>query len=146
MEIVIPHMRTPYNFNTAQNSAETATKNNEPTMTNQAFKDEVDLNVIMARYIGTGVVPQNITRIPLPPEQLIEPMDYQTALHYVMEVHDAFEQLPASVRARFQNNPQEIMQFIENPANREEAIRIGLIDAPPLASQNPPKSEEKTTA
>jgi hypothetical protein len=36
--------------------------------------------------------------------------------------------LPADLRARFSNNPEELINFLDNPENKDEAIRLGLLD------------------
>jgi hypothetical protein len=36
--------------------------------------------------------------------------------------------LPADVRARFENDPANLLDFMVNPANNAECIKLGLID------------------
>jgi len=43
---------------------------------------------------------------------------------------NAFSQMPSAIRKRFNNDPAELIKFVLDPKNREEAIKIGLIDTP----------------
>jgi hypothetical protein len=36
--------------------------------------------------------------------------------------------LPANIRSRFDNDPAKLIDFMENPANREEAESLGLVN------------------
>lgn len=108
-----------------------------PTMTKQAHRDECDINNILKQYRATGV----IRHISAKAQQgqymdLPDPMEFQDALHIVMQSEDAFASLPSTVRSRFHNDPGEFLQFISNPANRDEAQRLGLLkDQPPPQAQ-----------
>jgi phage internal scaffolding protein len=57
--------------------------------------------------------------------------DFQTALNLVISAQDEFMKVPADVRARFNNDPGELMAFLEDDKNRDEAIKLGLVNAPP---------------
>jgi hypothetical protein len=46
-----------------------------------------------------------------------------------------FEDLPAEVRFRFDNKPAELLKFMSDPANADEAIDLGLFEP-----SKPPKS------
>ncbi len=41
--------------------------------------------------------------------------------------------MDAKIRARFHNSPQEFLEFFADPANADEAVRLGL--AVPTAKQ-----------
>ena len=47
----------------------------------------------------------------------------------VVKAEEAFMTLPAVVRARFANDPAGIFTFLQDPANRDEAVKLGLIVA-----------------
>ena len=52
--------------------------------------------------------------------------DFQSAMNVVRAADENFMRLDAKVRARFNNSPQEFLEFFANPENTEEAIRLGL--------------------
>ena len=45
----------------------------------------------------------------------------------VVSVKAKFDEFPSDVRKRFRNDPVEFMKFFDDPVNRPEAIRLGLI-------------------
>lgn len=94
----------------------------------QSFKDECDINVIVERFGLTGVLPGAIRM----PEygDFSEVVDYHTAMNAIRSAEDSFRQLPAKVRERFNNNPQELLAFCEDDRNREEAAKLGLVEMP----------------
>jgi phage internal scaffolding protein len=109
--------------------------NDEPSLTKQSFSDECDINVIMARYEKTGVLS---SENPISPSygDFTDVVDYDESLRIVMDADEAFMSLPAKVRARFQNDPSEVIEFVRDPANRSEAVALGLIAASDAAGNN----------
>lgn len=55
-------------------------------------------------------------------------LDYQDALNQVMAAEEAFDALPAKLRARFDNEPAKLLSFCEDSVNRDEMIQLGLIE------------------
>ena len=106
----------------------------EPSMTEQHFKDECDINNIVAQYQATGVLPQG-NREPLFGDFADFPQDLMSAQSYFDEAQARFMQLDAQLRKEFNNNPAELLAFIQNEANRDRAVELGLIDRPPTVQQ-----------
>ena len=110
----------------------------QPSLTKQAHRDECDVNKIIAKYRKTGVIehlnnnPQNFDYAP--------GVDFQEAVELVQQGEDQFNQLPASIRTQFDNNTSDFVDFVSNPANHEEMIKMGLIV--PTASQMPENVSE----
>jgi phage internal scaffolding protein len=48
-----------------------------------------------------------------------------------MDAQYQFDQLPALIRDRFHNDPQEMLAFLNDPNNYDEAIKLGLVNPPP---------------
>lgn len=120
-----------------------------PEMTKQSFKDQCDINRIMASYAKTGVIAH--MRDPGTYENLPDSMDYHHAMNVVTKSREAFEALPANLRDRFVNEPQQLLRFLGNTDNKDEAIKLGLIPrpkppeapqegSPPPQAAKPPKS------
>ena len=97
----------------------------EPTLAQQQFKDECDINTILERFAITGVLPQNV-RAPQYGD-FTDAMDYHTALNAVIAADHAFMELPAAVRSRFNNDPGAFVDFCSDPSNRAEAEALGLV-------------------
>jgi phage internal scaffolding protein len=46
----------------------------------------------------------------------------------LIAAQNAFKTLPASIRKEFNNDPSQVIDFLNNPANKDKAIELGLID------------------
>lgn len=105
---------------------------NDPQQTvqhaQQNFKDDCDINILVKKF-GVGGVPRH-TRIPLAGD-FTGLNTYQEAMNATIAAQQAFDDLPAELRERFGNDPARMIAFVSNDANRDEAIRLGMIDKPP---------------
>lgn len=121
----------------------------EKTMTQQSFANEVDVNQIVARALKTGILgdPLSIQRRQEIFGDFSEIGSYQDALNRVINAQKAFDELPADIRSRFNNEPGLLMEFLSNPGNRDEAIKLGLIvsdkDKEKLEKKSKPAEEPK---
>lgn len=128
MAIAKIFVRSPYNYDADLVSNETGLKCEDASLAQQHQKDESDINVIVKRFGLTGELPAN-PRLPQYGD-FTGIKDYQSALHAVQSAQEAFMEIPAEIRARFDNDPEVFLEFCANPANKEEAIKIGLIKKP----------------
>ncbi|WNK12873.1 MAG: internal scaffolding protein [Microvirus sp.] len=105
-------------------SDETGLKCEDKSLTQQSGKDDADINVIVERYMRTGVAPQ----IAMPPlsEEFHEIFDFRTAMDTVLEAKRSFDALPANVRYKFKNDPAEFVDFCEDPDNLPTLRKWGL--------------------
>lgn len=94
----------------------------------QQFAEECDINTIVKRFGITGELPNGVA-MPLSGD-FTGVTDFQTAMQLIRQAQESFYELPAEVRARFANNPADVIAFLDNPANRDEAIRLGLVAKP----------------
>lgn len=119
-----PFLKTPYNYDTDAASNESGLVCLEPTLTQQHFQDECDINYILNTF-GVNALPVN----PLEPRygDFTNVVDYHSALNAVIAAEDGFMALPADIRTRFDNDPSKLIDFMENPANRSEAESLGLV-------------------
>lgn len=132
-------VRVPFRYDADKASLETALECTEMTRTQQQFKDECDINNIAKNFGLTGRLPENV-RMPMFGD-FCEVEDYQTALNAARRAAHSFMQMPAEVRLRFENNPQLFLEFCGNPANRDEAVKLGLVPSPPVPPSVPPPPE-----
>lgn len=95
-----------------------------PSLTDQSFKDECDINNIIARFHSSGILPQSVDK-PMYGDFTDVPT-YQESCDLVMKIDSLFSSLPAVVRSRFSNDPCQLLYFLEDPANRDEAVSLGL--------------------
>jgi phage internal scaffolding protein len=124
-------VRNPYNYDMALVSQETGLECKDPSLAQQHMKDECDINVLIERFGVTGQMPKS----PLEPSygDFSGVSDYHTALNAIKAADTAFMGLPAQLRAKFDHDPNALLQFLQNEHNRDEAIMLGLIDGQPVA-------------
>lgn len=103
----------------------------EVSRTKQQFAQEVDINRIVDKW-RRGQQPD-------PPSSRLaygdfsNVTDFHSALLAIQDADEAFDRLPAGVRERFANNPGELLSFVSDDENLEEAYEIGLLERPPQA-------------
>lgn len=98
------------------------------SLTRQEFRDECDINHIVARA-GAGLVNLQIPAAPLFTDVSEVPSDYQECLEHLFNADEQFASLPSRVRERFGNDPSQLFSFLADSANRDEAVKLGLIAA-----------------
>lgn len=94
----------------------------------QSFRDETDVNRLVARYTLTGT---------LPPEHAregsyldVSSVDFLMAQNIVSDLHSRFGRLPAKLRNKFSNSVHQMLRWLEDPDNTPEAIRLGILPKP----------------
>ena len=136
-----PFVRSPYNYDADQASKAAGFSCIGPSKTVQSFKDECDINVIVKQFGLTGVLPVGV-RTPTY-EDFTAVVDYHTAMNAIRASKDAFMQMPANIRYRFNNDPQAFLEFCSDDKNIAEARSLGLVPPEPLnlnlPVQPPPK-------
>lgn len=127
-----PFLRTQYNYDTNAASNESGLACEEPSLTQQHFKDETDINNILRQFNITGLLPEQ----PLSPRygDFTGIGDYHGALNAVIAAEDQFMALPANLRARFENDPAQLIDFLNDENNRSEAEKLGLLEVPKAES------------
>lgn len=96
------------------------------------FKRECDINNIVEQYVTTGTLPNTgrkafVKRYPMFGDFSVG-NDFQTAQNTLKAHENAFMELPSRLRERFRNDPQNLIHFLANPANFEEAVKLGLME------------------
>ncbi|WNK14391.1 MAG: internal scaffolding protein [Microvirus sp.] len=117
-------VRSYNNYDGDERSLDTAYVEDMPSLAIQSQRDEADINNIVRMFGVTGKIPESV-RVPTYGDfSMVE--DYQTAIHAIREAEASFMQMPADTRARFENDPQQFLEFCENPNNLEEMRKLGL--------------------
>lgn len=119
-------LRSMYNYDTDAASNESGLACEEPTLAQQHYKEECDINTILQKFNISGILPE----APLSPRygDFSGIGDYHTALNRVLAAKNEFEALPATIRARFDNDPAKLIEFLDDSKNRQEAEELGLVD------------------
>lgn len=102
------------------------------SMTQQHFKDECDINNIFKSYRG---------KIPASEEPAFfmdcTVNDLQSAYEIAEDIGSRFDSLDSEVRAKFNNNPLELLEFVHNADNQTAAIELGLLPKPTSVEPTP---------
>lgn len=126
-------VRSTYNYDMNKAGDESALHCKDPSLAKQEFAEEADINTIVRRFNLTGQLPENIR---MPTYGDFEGIfDFHSAMNAIAQANEAFDAMPANVRARFHNNPAEFVDFCLDDNNREEATKLGLVR--PATAGNP---------
>lgn len=101
----------------------------QPTMTKQSFKQDCDVNNILKKYMKTGLI-EHANRFQGRYGDFLEAPDYRVALDQVIAAQREFEALPSKIRTRFDNDPAQFLEFVQNQDNLEEMYDLGLANRP----------------
>lgn len=118
----------------------------QESLTQQHFKDHCDINSIIARYDKTGLI-EHVNRARAFYGDFTEVNEYQDAINLVQKGKESFMELPAEIRSRFNHDPGQFLEFVSNPKNIDEMVRLGLANPPKKADvQDDAKSSSKNPA
>jgi len=113
----------------------------EPTLTQQHFKDEVDVTNIVNRYA--------LTRDPTILQRTQEiygdatSISFTEAMHTVKQAESEFHELPDEVKAQYNYEPSEWLQDVVNPQIQESEPTVEL--EIPQTEQSEVESEHENT-
>lgn len=133
--------KTPFNHNTDDESLASALTCKDASLTQQQFKDETDINVILERFTRG----QDLPPVPLP-EHFMDvsgKKSYFEMRSMVANAEATFYMLEADIRGQYLNNPERwadaVMTAI-NKGDRAKLREMGLDvpDAAPAAPQAAP--------
>lgn len=107
-------------------------KNDEKSrsLTRQSFAKDADINNIMSKYAVTGVLvdPANVDSERRPMfGDFSDLIDYPVLVSRINEAQAQFMTLPSEVRARFDNDVENLLVFLQDPKNVEEAVKMKIL-------------------
>lgn len=104
-----------------------------PSLTKQSFEKTANINNIMGNAIKTGMPPMTGLFNPTNPRRAyfgeMRAESLHEMLNKVMDVQNLFRALPSRIRSRFKDAYQ-LLRWLEDPRNENEAIRLGLLSNP----------------
>lgn len=103
--------------------------NTGPGLTKQSMKDQTDINRILLKYQKTGV--QSFVSQVQPEFVETAAMDFQEAMNLVLDAQNKFQEMPSSLRKKFDNDPGQYLAFVQDPANLDEMYELGMAERPP---------------
>jgi len=122
------------------------------TPVEQQHRAQVNINTIMRKLHAQGTLPPFQTGATYGDFSNAE--DYQSCQERILKARSDFMCLPSELRTRFENKPENLIRFLEDPENLAECRELGLI-APegyldshiqqtPVEAAEPPKPETPT--
>jgi len=101
------------------------------SLTQQNFKAECDINNVVSRWQRTGVL-THVRDVSPHYGDFSSLKDYQASLNVVIEAEERFNALPSALRSRFANDPAQFLNFVNDPANSQELVKMGLANPVPV--------------
>lgn len=112
------------------------TVNDQPSLTQQHFAKDADLNTIVKRFgIKDGAIPPAASDHRYYGD-FSDAFDFRDALDRTRDAVSKFNALPADLRAEFGNDPVFLHEWVSDPANTKEAVRLGLLSKAALGPAN----------
>ena len=115
----------------------------DPSLTQQSFADETDINNIVSRFEATGLWPEN-TGFELRYGDTTLLPDFQEAQNLIAQANNSFSLLDAHVRAYFDNSPEKFVAFLSEPGHDAELRALGLLN--PIPQEAPGDGSEASPA
>lgn len=94
--------------------------------TRSEFADDCDINMIMSRYVRTGVL-DHLNNASALFADVSALGDYTTLASSLESAQEAFMQLPAAIRKAMGNDPANFESFVSDSSNNELLKMHGLI-------------------
>lgn len=129
----------------------------DPSLTQQSFADDADINFIMSKYVtdahktdaplpytvelskprnvfdyatgyaGYGGIPGTEARETAYSVINGAGDDFFDMVNRIRNAEEAFAALPSDLRQRFSNNPRAMLTYLADPANKDEAVGLGIV-------------------
>lgn len=120
----------------------------QPEITSQSHKNECDINSIIEKYRKTQLL-SHVNAYEGNYGDFTDVTDYQSAWNAVRDAGQKFMSLPSTIREQFNNDPQQLLNFVQNKENYEAAVEKGLLPASPkqktVLPDETPKNDDLTT-
>lgn len=95
-----------------------------PSMTDRSFKDECDINKLVARCMQTGFPEASVNAMYADLADM--PNDLQSAMEFMETAETHFAGLPSELRREFGNNALAFLQGLHDPSKQELFERHGV--------------------
>lgn len=106
----------------------------------QNQKDQADINKIIGRFLGGDMVAGNSAQ-PMYAD-ISEVPSYHEMQNHIAYADQQFMKLPSKLRGRFNNKSANLVNFLLDDKNKEEAIKMGFFNAP----EEPAKESEEANS
>lgn len=120
----------------------------QPGKTEQCHKDLCDITKIIKTYDKTGLI-THVNKSAAQYGDFTEINEYKENLEMIIKAKDNFAELPSHIRKKFGNDPGAFFEFVTNPANKDEMVKLGLAiaatpEAPIIVKMEETPEKEET--
>jgi len=106
--------------------------------TKQSFKDDCDINKIIARHTRTGQIGHLNKNNP--GYGYATSQDFSEAMRTITDAQNGFNDLSEEIQNRFNNDPGALLDFAQNPDNQAEGEQLGLWPKTPTTGPKEPET------
>lgn len=110
-------------FQTFRKHADPIAAVGDVSLTDPQFLKDTDINTILDRYNKTGVLPVRSGGVYADVSDL---GDFADVMERVNSARREFEAMPSGIRARFGHDPVAYFEFVNDPKNTEECLKLGI--------------------
>lgn len=111
-------------FRTKYDYPEIISPNGGVSMTDKQYRDECDIDKILKRYKAGQPLPVSERKGSY--GDFSDVGDFMSCFEKINNAREDFASLPSELRARFGNDVTAFFNFVLDPANAEECVRLGL--------------------
>lgn len=114
------------------------------SMTEQNHLERVKIQNIIKQYTAQGML-DHVNFYEGQYGDFVNSLDFNQAMNIAAETTQMFESLPAELRRRFNDDPADYLDFVQNPENRVEMEELGIPTShlPPQASSEAPQASSE---
>lgn len=119
-------------------ASSTVVPEGEESLTRQSEASQADINAIMKRFESAGVIP--VSERPGVFADVSHIGNYQDALDRVRRADEYFMQLPAGIRAKYDNSVAKLLDVLNNPTEEQlqELADDGIVPFEEVPEAVPP--------
>jgi phage internal scaffolding protein len=103
----------------------------EPHLVEQSHKKEVDINNIIKKHGGEMIANTALLASASFRFDDVTTNDFSEAMEILARAKESFDKLPPEIRSRFNHQPEAFLDYVQNPANTDELVALGLAKRPP---------------
>lgn len=115
-----------------------------PSRAKQSFKDECDVNQIVASFQKTGLITHVAKHAPR--YGYASSLQFRESIELIRQGREMFAELPSSTRKEFDNNVEDFLDWAQDPDNADRLDAIGKLATPSEVKEPGPVDRPLKTA
>ena len=92
--------------------------------TEQNHAEACEINNIVRKYHKTGAIEHRNEN--QGEYGFVDSITLQECMYVTAKAASMFEEVPSNIRKKFNNKPEAFFEYVQNPNNREELVKLGL--------------------